>query len=217
MDIKAQLKQIQDKVLYRELQPIQSVEKQYIYINDQSYINFTSNDYLGIGQLEYQPQNFLDFIKTYSIHLSSSRLVSGNSVVYQQLEQAISEHFNFEDALIFNSGYDANLAVFNIFKNNNVVIFSDQQNHASIIDGIKLSGLSKVIYQHLNYDDLESHLARHTNPDVQKVIVSDSVFSTNGTKADINRLVNLKQRYNAILIIDASHSLGLNQIGRAHV
>lgn len=100
MDIKAQLKQIQDKVLYRELQPIQSVEKQYIYINDQSYINFTSNDYLGIGQLEYQPQNFLDFIKTYSIHLSSSRLVSGNSVVYQQLEQAISEHFNFEDALI---------------------------------------------------------------------------------------------------------------------
>ena len=67
-----------------------------------------------------------------------------------------------------------------------------------------------MIYQHLNYDDLESHLARHTNPDVQKVIVSDSVFSTNGTKADINRLVHLKQRYNAILIIDASHSLGLN-------
>ena len=86
--------------------------------------------------------------------------MSGNSVVYQQLEQAISEYFNFEDALIFNSGYDANLAVFNIFKNNNVVIFSDRQNHASIIDGIKLSGLSKVIYQHLNYDDLESHLAR---------------------------------------------------------
>ena len=116
MDIKAQLKQIQDKGLYREFQPIQSVEKQYIYINDQSYINFTSNDYLGIGQVEYQPQNFLDFIKTYSIHLSSSRLVSGNSVVYQQLEQEMCNYLNFEDALIFNSGYDANLAVFNIFK-----------------------------------------------------------------------------------------------------
>lgn len=151
-------------------------------------------------------------MKTYSINLSSSRLVSGNSVIYDDLEQDISNYLNFEACLICNSGYDANLALFYIFKNENVIVFSDEKNHASIIDGIKLSGLQKVIYPHLDYEDLEEHLAWDTHEDVQKVIVSDSVFSTSGKTVDIKKLVNLKQRYNAILIIDASHSLGLNMI-----
>ncbi|ORN80054.1 aminotransferase class I/II-fold pyridoxal phosphate-dependent enzyme, partial [Staphylococcus aureus] len=74
---------------------------------------------------------------------------------------------------ILNSGYDANLALFNIFKNTNCVVFSDQENHASIIDGIKLSGLEKVIYKHLDIADLEKRLAEYPNQNIQKIIISD--------------------------------------------
>lgn len=210
MNSKSNLKKLQEEGLYRELKSIEFIRGKDIYIDGENYINFTSNDYLGLGQLEFNIQDFSEFMNIYSLNLSSSRLVSGNSVIYEDLECAISNWLNFKECLIFNSGYDANLAIFNIFKNENILIFSDQKNHASIIDGIKLSGLEKIIYNHLDYEDLEENLACYANKDVQKLIVSDSVFSTNGNIVNIKKLVELKNKYNAMLLIDASHSLGLN-------
>lgn len=210
MNLQSNLKKLQEEGLYREFKSIESVRGKDISIDGKNYINFTSNDYLGLGQLEFSIQDFSEFMKIYSLNLSSSRLVSGNSIIYEDLEYAISNWLNFKDCLIFNSGYDANLASFNIFKNEDILVFSDQKNHASIIDGIKLSGLEKIIYNHLDYEDLEKYLACHANKDVQKLIVSDSVFSTNGNIVNMKKLVELKNKYNAILLIDASHSLGLN-------
>lgn len=198
--------------LYRKTQDIDSVNNKHIIISEKNFINFTSNDYLGLGQLKIDEKKMKTFLEKFSKNLSSSRLISGNSCIYQYLEESISKYFRFEDSIITNSGYDANLAIFQIFKNENYVIFSDEKNHASIIDGIKLSGLRKVIYKHIDYKDLEERLESSENIGVQKVIVSDSIFSTNGNMANMDKLIELKNKYNAILIIDDSHHLGLNFI-----
>ncbi|MEM5398266.1 aminotransferase class I/II-fold pyridoxal phosphate-dependent enzyme [Staphylococcus gallinarum] len=210
MNIQRHLKNLHQSGMYRELKSIESVFGKFIFIDGQRYINFTSNDYLGLGQLAFNVEDFEQFMKKYSLNLSSSRLVSGNSIIYDHLETEISSWLHFENCLISNSGYDANLTIFNTLKDENVLIFSDEKNHASIIDGIKLNGLKKLIYNHLDYDHLESMLGMYAAKDVQKIIVSDSVFSTNGHIIDMDRLVALKNKYDATLLIDASHSLGLN-------
>ncbi|WP_426432876.1 aminotransferase class I/II-fold pyridoxal phosphate-dependent enzyme [Staphylococcus xylosus] len=216
MNSKSNLKKLHEEGLYRKLKSIECVCDKYIYIDGKRYTNFTSNDYLGLGQLKFSIQDFSEFMKIYSPNLSSSRLVSGNSIIYDDLESTISNWLNFKNCLIFNSGYDANLSIFNIFKDEDILVFSDQKNHASIIDGIRLSGLDKKIYNHLDYKFLEGKLAYHSNKNVQKLIVSDSVFSTNGNIVNIKKLVELKNKYNAILLIDASHSLGLSIFENYH-
>lgn len=138
---------------------------------------------INVNQLNY-------YLSYYGINYASSRLVSGNSQLYHNIERLFCSHYPFEDALITNSGYEANLAIFNIFKDQDVIVFSDARNHASIIDGIKLSGLSKRIYPHLDYNALDQQLSLH--PTTTKLIVTDSIFSTHGTMADLQQIITLK-------------------------
>ncbi|MCS5348940.1 pyridoxal phosphate-dependent aminotransferase family protein [Staphylococcus aureus] len=212
MIFQEQLDSLQQRGLYRTLKSVGYVDRQYIEVNKERFVNFTSNDYLGLGQLTFDQVDFEMFMRQYSYHLSSSRLISGSSVAYEEIESMLGHWLGFSACTILNSGYDANLALFNIFKNTNCIVFSDQENHASIIDGIKLSGLEKVIYKHLDIADLEKRLAQCANQNIQKIIISDSVFSTNGDVADIEQLVALKRKYHATLIFDVSHSLGLEDI-----
>lgn len=208
MNLKKRLDTLKSNGLYRTMKVVDKVHEQYIFIENEKFINFTSNDYLGLSQLSYHTNEIDSFINQYSANLSSSRLISGNSIAYKNIESEISENLGFERCLILNSGYDANLSVFNIFKNENITVFSDEKNHASIIDGIKLSGLNKMIYKHLDYNDLETKLSASSTED--NLIVIDSVFSTNGDKANIDKLIELKRKYNALLFIDDSHNLGLD-------
>ncbi|MCY6991405.1 aminotransferase class I/II-fold pyridoxal phosphate-dependent enzyme [Staphylococcus argensis] len=209
MDITQKLSQLKQQQRYRTLKEVHHIEGKTIRLGERDYINFTSNDYLGLAQLPLNIKDFSSYIEEFGNNLASSRLVSGNSTLYTKIEQLLSQHFNFEDAVIMNSGYDANLALFNAFKGEDVIAFSDSENHASIIDGLKLSRISKEIYPHLNYQDLERRLAAH--PNSTKLIVTDSVFSTNGDLADIEYLVELKRQFpNTWLIVDDSHGLGLD-------
>lgn len=212
MMFQEQIDLLQQKGLYRSLKSVGYIDRQYIEVDKERFVNFTSNDYLGLGQLTFEQVEFERFMRKYSYHLSSSRLISGSSVAYEEIESVLAGWLGYSECTIFNSGYDANLALFNIFKNTNCVVFSDQENHASIIDGIKLSSLEKVIYKHLDIADLEKRLAQFANQNIQKIIISDSVFSTNGDVADIEQLLWLKRKYKAILILDVSHSLGLEDI-----
>lgn len=204
-----QIDLLQQKGLYRSLKSVGYLDKQYIEVENKRWTNYTSNDYLGLGQIALDKDDFERFMRKYSYHLSSSRLISGNSAAYEEIEAMLADWLGYSACTIFNSGYDANLALFNIFKNTHCVVFSDKENHASIIDGIKLSGLEKVIYAHLDIADLEKRLAEYPNQNIQKIIISDSVFSTNGDVVDIEQLVSLKYKYNAILILDVSHSFGI--------
>ncbi|MCU5746305.1 pyridoxal phosphate-dependent aminotransferase family protein [Staphylococcus sp. SQ8-PEA] len=207
MDFNKKLEKIREAGHLRTLTDIHSIEGKFITSTRGRYINFTSNDYLGLAQeqeyLPVHPQNHMD--------LASSRLVSGNSILYTTIERRMSEMFGFEAALVTNSGYDANLALFNIFKGESVVAFSDEDNHASIIDGLRLSDISKEIYSHLDYDMLEAKLQQH--PNSTKLICTDTVFSTTGDMVDVERLRKLKQKYpQTLIMIDDSHGLGLGLI-----
>lgn len=209
MDITQKLIQLKQQQRYRTLKEVHHIEGKTIRLGERDYINFTSNDYLGLAQLPLDAENFTKSVKQYGNNLASSRLVSGNSMLYTEIEQLLSQYFDFEESVIMNSGYDANLALFNAFKGEEMVAFSDSENHASIIDGLKLSRISKEIYRHLDYQDLARRLAAY--PDTTKLIVTDSVFSTNGDLADIEYLVELKRQFpNTWLIVDDSHGLGLN-------
>lgn len=145
MIFQEQLDSLQQRGLYRSLKSVGYVDRQYIEVDKERFVNFTSNDYLGLGQLAFDQDDFEMFMRQYSFQLSSSRLISGSSIVYDEIEIMLRHWLGFSAGTILNSGYDANLALFNIFKNTNCVVFSDQENHASIIDGIKLSGLEKDI------------------------------------------------------------------------
>ncbi|MCW0986276.1 aminotransferase class I/II-fold pyridoxal phosphate-dependent enzyme [Staphylococcus gallinarum] len=205
----SQLNTLKQYKTFRHLNNVEYVSKKHITINAKTYINFTSNDYLGLAQLPININQLNDYLSYYGINYASSRLVSGNSQLYQNIERLFCSHYPFEDALITNSGYDANLAIFNIFKDQGVIVFSDARNHASIIDGIKLSGLSKRIYPHLDYNALDQQLSLH--PTTTKLIVTDSIFSTHGTMADLQQIITLKKRHpNTYIVVDHAHGLGLN-------
>lgn len=208
INFETRLNTLKQRKTFRQLNTVEHVSKKHITINEKTYINFTSNDYLGLAQLPINTNQLGNYFVDYGINYASSRLVSGNASLYQDVERLFCSHYPFEDCIITNSGYDANLAIFNIFKDQKIMVFSDARNHASIIDGIKLSGLSKQIYPHLDYDTLDEQLSHY--PNSTKLIVTDSIFSTHGTMADLQRLTTLKKQHpNTHLVVDHAHGLGL--------
>lgn len=181
---------------------------QYIFEENKRFLNLSSNDYLGIAENMEIMDKFMR-IADFSFGSASSRLLTGGSYVYAKLECLLAALFGKEKALILNSGYHANTGIMSALLSKNDVVFCDKLNHASILDGIKLSDSKMFRYKHLDYDHLEELLEKHRNEYETAVIVSESLFSMDGDIADLNRLVELKRRFNAVLIIDEAHSFGV--------
>ena len=145
----------------------------------------------------------------YSFGSASARLLTGTLPVYKELEDLISNMFNKEKALLFNSGYHANVGINSSIADKGDVIFSDKLNHASIIDGMQLSKGKFFRYPHNNMEALEKLLIRERKNFNNAIIVSESVFSMDGDIADIQTLVYLKEKYNCLLILDEAHAFGV--------
>ena len=176
-----------------------------IVIKGRNYKNFASNDYLGIStKLKLRDE----FLKNNNSLMSSAsaRLLTGSSTEYNELESTVAKLFNKESALVFNTGYQANLGVISALINRGDIVFSDKLNHASIIDGMRLSKGDFVRYKHLDYNNLEKLLTEKRSQYKRALIVSESVFSMDGDIADINKLVELKKKYNCLLMIDEAHA-----------
>lgn len=180
----------------------------YIFEENKKYLNLSSNDYLGIAEDKTVLKNFFK-IADFSMGSASSRLLTGSSYVYAKLECLLAALFRKDKALIFNSGYHANSGIMSALLSKKDVVFSDKLNHASIIDGIKLSEAKMLRYKHLDYEHLEELLEKHRNEYENAIIVSESLFSMDGDIADLNRLVELKKKYNAILVVDEAHAFGV--------
>ncbi len=209
MNLEHKLAKIKAQGHFRELKPVERLEGKWLTMDGQKLLNFTSNDYLGLGQAPFSLNVTDEEHLAVFENLASSRWVSGNAEIYEAIETTMCQHFGFEAALITNSGYDANLAVFQAFQDESVVVFSDAKNHASLIDGIRLSRIDKEIYRHRDVQHLENLLAQYPNSKT-KIIVTDSVFSTNGGLADLQQLVQLKKHYpNTWLFVDDAHAFGL--------
>lgn len=192
---------------FRSLNALE-IEGKYVTQNNRRLLNLSSNDYLGISTYKDVGQEFL---KNYDKPLSvpSARLLCANTSSYEKLEELLKNKFNKEAALLFNSGYHANVGIYSALAKKGDVVFCDRLNHASIIDGIHLGGADLIPFKHANYEDLESKLIRYSKKYANVIISTEALFSMDGDFCDIKKLVELKEKYGAILIVDEAHSFGV--------
>lgn len=197
-----ELEQLKEKSLHRELYSTSILEHGWIAREGRKMLNLASNDYLGLGQQKaFLPAG----LQTGS---TASRLIVGSDPIYREFEQKFADYKGTQSCLIFSSGYMANLGVISALMGRNDVIFSDRLNHASITDGIILSRADHRRYQHRDLDHLEQ-LLRRAKPGQKKLVITDSIFSMDGDIAPLQELVKLKNRYDAMLMVDEAHSGGV--------
>ncbi|OQP05501.1 8-amino-7-oxononanoate synthase [Geobacillus sp. 46C-IIa] len=179
-----------------------------VILNGKPMLNLASNNYLGLADDQRLIEAGCEAMQRYGAGAGASRLVVGNHPLYERAEAALKQWKKAEAALIFNSGYTANIGVLTALIGRDDLVFSDQLNHASLIDGIRLSKAACFRYRHNDINQLESWL-KQSPPDKRKWIVTDAVFSMDGDLAPLSELVELKRRYRAILIVDEAHSGGV--------
>ncbi len=178
-------------------------------------VDFASNDYLGFAQSQIIFNNTHRFLVDNSMTINGatgSRLISGNHTLYQTAEEFIARFHQSETALIFNSGYDANVGFFSSVPQRNDIIFYDELCHASIRDGILMSNAKSYKFQHNNFDNLESKISKLQTPNSKFrtiYIVTESVFSMDGDSPNLEELSNLCEKYNCYLVVDEAHALGI--------
>ncbi|MFP3341225.1 8-amino-7-oxononanoate synthase [Halomonas sp. SIMBA_159] len=170
-------------------------------------LDFAGNDYLGLAQDPRVQAAQAEGAKRFGAGAGASHLVSGHLGIHDALEEALAEWTGRERALLFSTGYMANLGVLQALADSNTAIFQDRLNHASLLDGGALSGARSRRYHHRDVHDLRRLLARSTA--THKLVVSDGVFSMDGDIADVGELVHISQQHGAWLMIDDAHGLGV--------
>jgi 8-amino-7-oxononanoate synthase len=192
--------------LYRSPPVIDQRDGRFVIVGQRKLLNFSSNDYLGLGTSRTFSAKVAENFKKYGTSSGSSRLVSGNYSVIQEAEQAYAQAFGYEEALFFPSGYQANIGVIStLFEPGDHLIF-DKHIHASSVKGIQLSGADFHGYNHSSMSHLEKRLK--TGKGAQKAVLTESLFSMDGDLLDVNKLIDLKEKYNFFCIIDEAHAFG---------
>ncbi|MFA2964831.1 8-amino-7-oxononanoate synthase [Acinetobacter pittii] len=186
----------------------------FITIQNKTMLNLASNDYLGLAADINLRQEFLDSfpIERSYFSSSSSRLLTGNFDEYEQLENSLSQAFGGRAALLFNSGYHMNIGILPALADSKTLILADKLVHASMIDGIRLSGAQYVRYRHNDLQHLEQLLQKYHDDDkIERIIVvTESIFSMDGDETDLAALVQLKKRFaKTMLYVDEAHSIGV--------
>ena len=175
-------------------------------------IDFSSNDYIGFAnsvELFQETHRYLRDNKIYQNGATGSRLLSGNHIVYQETESHIAAFHQSETALLFNSGYDANVGVFSSVPQRNDIILFDELSHASIRDGIQLSNAKSYKFKHNDFEDLEKLILKYTSNGNEIYIITESVFSMDGDSPNLEQLVLLSEKYPCYLVVDEAHALGV--------
>ena len=213
LDVKQHLQTLKEKHLYRTETVIEAVESDRVRINGKWYVSFTSNDYLGFSQHPEVKASAVRALEQYGVGSGGSRLMCGTFERHQRLEQLIADFTGHEAAMVFNSGFAANVSILPALFGEGDVIFSDALNHASLIDGCRLCKAQTVVYRHNDTADLEKKL--RSTSFKRAVIVSDAIFSMDGDIADGSKLSMLAEKYRALLYIDEAHATGvLGEHGR---
>jgi 8-amino-7-oxononanoate synthase len=200
-EMEAALANLRDRSQLREFAQLQGV-------------NFCSNDYLGLAEDSRLKLAVLEAVeKSARVGGTGSRLLSGHDPVWNELEEEVAAFAGTEAALYFSSGYAANVGLLTAVLGKDDVVFSDALNHASLIDGIRLSGARRVIYRHRDLNVLEKELRTREHETCRKIIVTESVFSMDGDIADLRAMRDLAERYGANLIVDEAHATAVHGPG----
>ena len=206
------LNNLKEKKLFRDLKDRETPQGSRIRLNGTEYINFSSNDYLGLANHPYIIDRVKKALDTYGYGSSASRLLCGGSTLHKELENKIAEFKTTESALVFNSGYSANTGVIPAIADKDDVIFSDELNHASIIDGCRLSKAKTLIYGHKNVSQLDDLMKKEVAK--RKIVITDTVFSMDGDIAPLHDMYEICEENKAVLYIDDAHGTGVLGNGR---
>ena len=212
-----ELRQLKEKSLLRSIVPLESPQGPRVTIAGKTYLNFSSNDYLNLSGHREVIKAACFATQRYGVGAGSSRLLSGTLDAHVRLEQLIAQLKNTRKALVFNSGYAANTGIIPAIADDETAIFSDELNHASIIDGIRLSKSNISIYRHKDTSHLNDLLKNSLKVKSikKRVIITDTVFSMDGDIAPLKSILELSRKYDALLMVDDAHGTGvLGKTGR---
>ncbi len=212
--IGAEVEEIKASGLYKTERIIESEQGAEIQVNGKTVINFCANNYLGLSSHPEVIKAAHATIDARGYGMSSVRFICGTQDIHKELEEKISAFLGTEDTILYAAAFDANGGVFEPLFSDQDAIISDALNHASIIDGVRLCKAQRLRYEHNNMEDLEAKL-KEASGARSRIIVTDGSFSMDGTIAQLDKIVELAEQYDAVIMIDECHSSGfLGKTGR---
>lgn len=205
---------LEAKGLLRSLVPTQSLAGGWIEADGKRHLNLSGNDYLGLGSSPALLRDFYTSLAPAELGMTAlgsgaSRLMTGSSLGYQQLEDKLAQLYGKESALVFNSGWQLNTGVLSAVVRKGDIVLADRLCHASLIDGVRLAGAKLVRYPHLDCGKLEQLLQQLAGFAGTVFIVTESIFSMDGDCADLTALAELREQYGAVLYVDEAHAVGV--------
>ncbi len=196
------------KQRFRSRRNLQTAQDVKVNLADgKSYLNFSSNDYLGLANHPHLKQHYQKAIAQYGCGSGASHLMSGHSIAHARLEEELASFLSLEACLLFSCGYMANLGILNAVLDKNDQVFQDKLNHASLIDAGLAANAKMTRFPHLQYESLEQQLVASEAP--TKMIISDGVFSMDGDTAPLNDLLHLATKHQTELMLDDAHGFGV--------
>ena len=204
-----ELHNLKEAGLYNRIRTLDSPQGAWLRVDGRQVLNFCSNNYLGLANHPRLAQSAKQAVDQYGVGPAAVRTIAGTMYLHVQLEERMATFKGVEAAITFQSGFNANLGTIPALVGKADVIFSDELNHASIIDGSRLSGSQIVRYNHCDPADLERALEQHRSKFPRALVVTDGVFSMDGDLAPLDKIYEVTQRFQAILMVDDAHGEGV--------
>ncbi|HEU5138367.1 MAG TPA: glycine C-acetyltransferase [Bacillales bacterium] len=215
--LQEQLDEMKNDGVFRELVPLESKQGSKVIIKGKEVIQLSSNNYLGLTDHPKMKEAAVKATEKYGVGTGSVRTIAGTLSMHNDFEKKLAEFKHTEAALVFQSGFTTNQGVLSSILSDQDVVISDELNHASIIDGIRLTKAGRKIYKHADMDSLEKAL-KETQDYRTRLVVTDGVFSMDGDIAPLPEIVELAEKYNALVMVDDAHASGvLGDNGRGTV
>ena len=204
--LNSELEKIKNQGTYKSERIIETAQKAEINVLGKKVLNFCANNYLGLANNPEIRKAATDAIEEWGFGLGSVRFICGTQTIHKELEEAVSNFLHKEDTILYSSCFDANGGLFETILSKEDAVFSDELNHASIIDGIRLCKAEKYRYKNCDMVDLEDQLKKSSAR--IKLIATDGVFSMDGTIAPIHKIVKIAAKYDALVMVDDCHATG---------
>ncbi|WP_321404430.1 8-amino-7-oxononanoate synthase [Maridesulfovibrio sp.] len=211
--IEGELADLEKASLFRDIPDVDYGSARELVFRGRNLLNLASNDYLGLANDERLKIAAVGAVEQYGCGSAASRLVTGNFRLYDELECELAEFKEQEASMLFTSGYAANLAIMDSFAGRRTIVFSDKLNHASILDGIRLSGARHVRYRHNDIAHLKKRMESAKDVD-SRILVTDTIFSMDGDLARLEEIADLCDFYDTMLVVDEAHAEGVFGSGR---
>lgn len=216
--LKEKINELKDEGVYRKLPILEGPNEAEVILDGKKVINLSSNNYLGFANHPRLKQASIDAVKKYGAGSGAVRTIIGNMDIHEELEELLAEFKREEAAMVFQSGFNCNAGTIQAITGAGDIIISDELNHASIIDGTRLSKADRAVYKHSDMDSLENVLKEKRNKYKNALIITDGVFSMDGDIAKLPEIVDLAEKYNAMTYVDDAHGSGvLGESGRGTV